>query len=51
MSFFWAANGPLDYDMHAHPFEGGTDLTESCSIESADFLGGLYVAPFTGIHC
>ncbi len=50
MTFFWSANGSLDYDMHAHPFEGGTELTESYSIEGADHLGGRYVAPFTGIH-
>lgn len=50
MTFYWSATGPLDYDMHAHPFEGGTELTESYSIESADHLGGRYVAPFTGIH-
>ncbi len=50
MSFFWSATGPLDFDMHAHPFEGGTDLTESYAIEKSDHLGGRYVAPFTGIH-
>ena len=49
-TFFWQATGPLDYDMHAHPFDGGTDLTESYAIEQADHLGGRYVAPFTGIH-
>lgn len=48
--FAWSATGPLDYDMHAHPFDGGTDLTESYSIERADRLNGRYVAPFTGIH-
>lgn len=50
ITFFWQATGPLDYDMHAHPFDGGTDLTESYAIEQADHLGGRYVAPFTGIH-
>lgn len=50
LTFFWSATGPLDYDMHAHPFKGGTDLTESYSIAKADRLGGRYVAPFTGIH-
>jgi hypothetical protein len=50
MTFFWSATGPLDYDMHAHPFDGGTELTESYAIEKADHLGGRYVAPFTGIH-
>jgi hypothetical protein len=49
-TFFWRASGPLDFDMHAHPFEGGTALTESYAIEQADHLGGRYVAPFTGIH-
>ena len=50
ITFFWSATGPLDYDMHAHPFDGGTDLTESYSIAKADHLGGRYVAAFTGIH-
>jgi hypothetical protein len=48
--FFWRSTLPLNYDMHAHPFEGGETLTESYSIEKADHLGGGYVAPFTGIH-
>ena len=50
MHFFWKSTQPVDYDMHAHPFEGGTAMTESYSIEKADHLGGRYVAPFTGIH-
>jgi len=50
ITFYWSATGPLDYDMHAHPFDGGTELTESYSIEKADHLGGRYVAAFTGIH-
>lgn len=50
ITFFWSATGPLDYDMHAHPFAGGTAATESYAIEQADHLGGRYVAPFTGIH-
>lgn len=49
-TFFWKATGPLDFDMHAHPFDGGEALTESYAIEQADHLGGRYVAPFTGIH-
>lgn len=49
-TFFWSATGPLDYDMHAHPFDGGTALTESYAIEQADHQGGRYVPPFTGIH-
>lgn len=50
ITFRWQATGPLDYDMHAHPFVGGTDLTESYSIEAARSMQGRYVAPFTGIH-
>lgn len=50
ISFLWSATGSLNYDMHAEPFEGGTELTESYSIEQADRLGGRYVAPFSGIH-
>ncbi len=50
MTFFWSATAPLDYDMHAHPFDGGTELTESYAIDRADISEGRYVAPFTGIH-
>lgn len=50
MDFAWQASAPLDYDMHAHPFEGGPELTESYSIEKAGSMAGRYVAPFTGLH-
>ncbi|MCX7677188.1 MAG: hypothetical protein N2Z59_07410 [Alteraurantiacibacter sp.] len=50
MAFRWESTGPLNYDMHSHPFEGGTDLTESFAIGKAGAAGGLYIAPFTGIH-
>jgi len=50
VNFHWTASAPLNYDMHAHPFEGGEDLTESYSIAKADHLGGHYVAAFSGIH-
>jgi hypothetical protein len=50
MAFHWEASGPLDYDMHAHPFDGGVELTESFSIAEARVMQGTYIAPFTGIH-
>jgi hypothetical protein len=50
VAFRWEGSGPLDYDMHAHPFDGGTDLTESFSITEAQVMQGIYIAPFTGIH-
>ncbi len=50
MAFHWQASAPLHYDMHAHPFEGGTELTESFSVTEAQALQGTYTAPFTGIH-
>jgi len=50
IAFRWEGSGPLDYDMHAHPFEGGVDLTESFSVTQAQVMQGIYVAPFTGIH-
>jgi len=50
IAFRWEGSGPLDYDMHAHPFDGGTDLTESFSITQAQVMQGIYIAPFTGIH-
>jgi hypothetical protein len=50
MRFAWQASGPVDYDMHSHPFEGGVDLTESYAIEKAREQSGVYTAQFTGIH-
>ncbi len=50
VAFRWEASGPLDYDMHGHPFDGGTDLTESFSISEAQVMQGVFIAPYTGIH-
>lgn len=50
MLFHWKATGPLHYDMHSHPFDGGTALTESYSVSDAKEMQGSYVAPFSGIH-
>ncbi|MBO9670258.1 MAG: hypothetical protein J7485_07065 [Sphingobium sp.] len=50
MTFKWSATAPLRYDMHAHPFQGGTALTESYGVGTAQTMQGRYVAAFTGIH-
>lgn len=50
MSFSWQATAPVNFDMHAHPFEGGEELTESYVIADARTQSAVYVAPFTGIH-
>lgn len=50
VAFRWEGTGELHYDMHAHPFEGGTDLTESYSIADARRLQGTYTPAFTGEH-
>lgn len=50
MVFSWKGTGPLNYDMHAHPFEGGEALTESFGVGEATEIKGGYVAPFSGIH-
>jgi hypothetical protein len=50
MLFAWRATDKLNYDMHAHPFEGGEALTESYGKAAAKAMQGLYVAPFSGIH-
>jgi hypothetical protein len=50
VNFHWSASGPLNYDMHAHPFDGGEELTESYAITKGDRQAGRYVAAFTGIH-
>jgi hypothetical protein len=50
MNFHWRASGEVHYDMHSHPFDGGTDLTESYGIGDAKEMKGKYVAAFSGIH-
>ena len=50
IAFDWQASGPVNYDMHAHPFDGGEEVTESYGIGEASRVEGLYTAPFTGIH-
>ena len=50
MFFSWSAPSPLDYDMHAHPFDGGEELTESYAITEGRTQSAVYRAAFTGIH-
>lgn len=50
IAFSWSADGPLNVDMHAHPFEGGEALTESYAVAKTDRQAGRYVAAFSGIH-
>lgn len=50
MTFRWEATGALNYDMHAHPFAGGTELTESYGIDEATRMQGTYTPAFTGEH-
>lgn len=50
VAFRWASSAPLNYDMHSHPFDGGTEMTESFSISESALMQGVYIAPFTGIH-
>lgn len=49
-SFRWHAAKSLHYDMHAHPFKGGSALTESYAVGDSPHQQGRYVAAFTGIH-
>lgn len=50
MTFRWEGTGPLAYDMHAHPFDGGEELTESYGIGETQVMQGTYIPAFTGIH-
>ena len=50
VTFRWEATGPVNYDMHAHPFDGGEELTESYGIDQAESMQGTYNPAFTGIH-
>ena len=50
MVFSWRASPQVNVDMHSHPFEGGTEATESFVIADLPSQTAVYVAPFTGIH-
>ena len=50
MWFSWYADGPVNVDMHSHPFDGGTEATESFVIADLRNQSAVYVAPFNGIH-
>lgn len=50
MLFSWSATAPVNVDMHSHPFDGGTEATESFVIEDRPNQTAVYVAPFSGIH-
>ena len=50
MVFSWHATAPVNVDMHSHPFDGGTEATESFVIADLPTQTAVYVAPFNGIH-
>lgn len=50
VAFRWEGSGVLHYDMHAHPFDGGEDVTESYAIGDAPNMEGSYTPAFSGIH-
>ncbi|MEN7536840.1 hypothetical protein [Aurantiacibacter flavus] len=50
IAFRWSGTGELHYDMHAHPFDGGTEMTESYGIGDATRMQGTYLPAFSGIH-
>lgn len=50
MTFHWEGTGTLAYDMHAHPFEGGVEMTESYGVDEAQEMNGIYTPAFSGIH-
>lgn len=50
IDFEWEATDTVEYDLHSHPFEGGTELTESYAVDKGQGMQGRYVAAFTGLH-
>lgn len=51
LAFTWTATAPVHVDMHSHPFDGGTELTESYLIEdNVPRQSAVYVAQFSGLH-
>ena len=50
IDFEWEAGDAVEYDLHSHPFEGGTELTESYAVDEGQRMQGRYVAAFSGLH-
>jgi hypothetical protein len=50
IEFAWRASVPVEVDMHAHPFEGGEELTETYSKKKSAGEQGRYIPQFTGLH-
>lgn len=50
IDFEWQATDTVEYDLHSHPFDGGTELTESYAVDEGNRMQGRYVAAFTGLH-
>ena len=50
IEFYWRASAPVEGDMHALPFEGGEELTETDSKTKTAGEQGRYVPQFTGLH-
>jgi len=50
VNFRWEGSDELHYDMHAHPFDGGEEVTESYGVDDAVSITGTYTPAFTGIH-
>lgn len=50
VDFAWDATDTVEYDLHAHPFDGGEEVTESYAVSEGPRLQGHYVAAFTGLH-
>ena len=50
IDFQWQASDVVSYDLHAHPFEGGVDLTESYAVDKGERMQGRYLAAFSGLH-
>lgn len=50
IAFSWETDAPVHFDMHAHPFDGGTEVTESYAIDEGASQQASYNAPFTGYH-
>lgn len=50
IDFAWEATDVVEYDLHSHPFDGGTELTEGYALGSGESQQGRYVAAFSGLH-
>ncbi len=50
MIYSWTSTGPVNFDMHTEPDQGGAAASDSFESGQATTKKGTYTAPYAGIH-